>query len=216
MRKLLWITVPASFLIAGTGYYLINSQPMIVSSAVNMAGGPRHPVSNEMKREADGKAGNPAPDFELSDPNGNMVKLQELLKKGPVVVVMTKDGCPCSEESQPFFNDLYDHYKDKMSFVAMIDVDRPKAMLYEGSMGVKYPIACETDGKTYAKYHVKQSVYTYYISQDGTLQKVWPGYWVGMLNELNQMIADETKIPAKTLSTKDAPEEPSSGCYLHK
>jgi peroxiredoxin len=217
MRKLLWITLPASLLIAGAGFYLNASKPpgTITSDSYNFAG-PRHPVTKEMEVEAGGKAGNRAPEFSLPDQDGKTWTLKDLTKNGPVVLVMTMDGCPCSKESQPFFNQIARALKGKVAFAGIFNEDQTTAKLYgnEGSLDVPYPLLCETTEKTYKAYDAEQSVYTYLIDQNGIIFKVWPGYNAAMLTELTQAAASLAKVDPPVLDFKEATEELSSGCFF--
>lgn len=48
------------------------------------------------------KPGQTAPEFELPDVNGQVVKLPELLRDGPVILVFFKVSCPTCQLSLPF------------------------------------------------------------------------------------------------------------------
>ena len=52
-------------------------------------------------------AGVGAPDFTLPTVDGGQVSLHQLLKKGPVVLVFFKVGCPTSQYAFPFFERMY-------------------------------------------------------------------------------------------------------------
>lgn len=218
MRKLLWITLPASVLIIGAAGFLVAAKPAgtITTTTPGLALGPRHPVTPEMEVEAGGKAGNRAPDFSLPDQDGKLWTLKELTKNGPVVLIMTMDGCPCSKESQPYFNKIARALKGKVSFAGIYNEDQSTAKLYGnvGSLDVPYPLLCETSEKTYKAYDAEQSVYTYLIRQDGIIEKVWPGYSVAMLIELNHLAAKLAKVDDPKIDFSEAPTEMNSGCYF--
>lgn len=215
-NKLLWITIPASLLIAGAGLFLATYQPPAISKQTNMATTPRHPVTVDMSKDASAKSGRAAPDFTLPDTDGKPISLKTLLAKGPVVVVMTKDGCPCSIESQPFFNAISKSYAGKASFVGIIDADRPTASLYQSSLSVPYPIVSETAGTTFRRYQAEQSVYTYLIAKSGDILRVWPGYNKAMMVELNSLVAQAAGAPMQGLDVNKAPDEMTSGCYFFR
>jgi peroxiredoxin len=179
-----------------------------------MAASPRHPVTDPMRQGAKSLEGTPAPSFSLKSSEGVEVSSKDLLKKGPVIVVMTKDGCPCSVESQPFFNQISDLYKEHASFVGILDAPRPIGQLYGRGHSVPYPILSETTPKTFAAFGAKQSVYVYLIGKDGKMAKVWPGYSAPMLIELNSEVAKAAGVPAKPLKLDGAPGEMTSGCYF--
>lgn len=212
--KLLWASIPLTLILLGLAAMLAFAPPRVDGNATNMATTPRHPVTQEMEKSAGAEAGRAAPEFSLKSSKDEVVSSKELLKKGPVVVVMTKDGCPCSIESQPFFNQIHESYQDVATFVGIIDADIPVAQLYVSSLSVPYPILTETGEKTFRDFGAKQSVYTYLIGKDGKVVRVWPGYSAKTLIELNQAVADAAGVKARVLALKDAPAVMTSGCYF--
>jgi peroxiredoxin len=214
--KLLWASIPLTLILLGLAAILAIAPPRVDGSATNMATTPRHPVTPEMEESAGAVAGRPAPSFVLKSTKDEMVASQELLKKGPVVVVMTKDGCPCSIESQPYFNQIHASYKDVATFVGVIDADIPVAQLYAGSLSVPYPLLVETKEKTFRDFGADQSVYTYLIGRDGKLIRVWPGYSAKTLIELNEAVAEAAGVKPRAITLKNAPAVMTSGCYFFK
>jgi hypothetical protein len=57
-------------------------------------------------------------------------------------------------------------------------------------------------------------VYNFVVNQDGFVEKMYPGYWKAMLEELNLKLRKLAKLPAKPFDAAYAPVEPSSGCYF--
>lgn len=215
MNKLIWITLPASMIIAGVGvYFMLSASPKVEGNVPNMAATPRHPVTDAMQADASGRAGKEAPTFDLPDSEGGRIASRDLLKNGPLVVVMTKDGCPCSIESQPFFNQISEMYKGKASFVGIIDANQATAQLYKRSQKVPYPIVMSETADVFKAFRAKQSVYVYLIGRDGAQARVWPGYSAPMLIDLNDQLAKAIGVPAKPITLKDAPGEMTSGCYF--
>ncbi len=216
MKAIRWLVLSLSLVIASAGILLAvyRPKPAAEGNMPNMLTEEvRHPVTLEMHEDAKERRGEPAPDFALGTNDGEKVELAELVKDGPAVVVMTKDGCPCSVESQPYFNDLAKAYEGEVSFVALMDADRNIADLYHSSLSVPYPVATATED-VFKSYRSKQSVYVFLIKPDMTVAHVWPGYSRAMLVEMNQALADAAGVePAKVDVTK-APEEMTSGCYF--
>ncbi len=216
MSKLPLVVLALSLVIvaAAVGLYLAKSPGTIDSNVVNMQDQPRHPVSDEQHEDASHRRGNQAPLFDLPDSTGKKWSLSAILKETPAVVVMTKDGCPCSIESQPHFNAISDALEGKVQFVGILDSDLPTATLYKSGFKVPYPILSETTGQTFADYKAKQSVYVYLIRKDGSIAKVWPGYNAAMLADLYQLAAAEAQTSGPALAFTDAPAEMTSGCYF--
>jgi peroxiredoxin len=214
--RLLWITVPVSLVMVGLAIWMFGYQPTATSSAVNIAAEPRHPVTDEMATDADARTEKLAPDFELVDSEGVPVSLAGMLEKGPVVVVMTKDGCPCSIESQQFFNTIHTQMEGKVNFVGIIDAEQPQAQLYKRSLSVPYPLLVDEEKAVLREFESKQSVYVYFIRTNGRIAKVWPGYNRAMLVELNEMAANEAGLESIPFDMTMAPTELSSGCFFFK
>lgn len=184
----------------------------VVSNSVNMALEPRHPVTEAMRRSAEAVPGLVAPEIELPDTSGKTVRLSELVAKGPVLVVTIKDGCPCSIEAQPFFNQLAKDFARKFSILGVTDATRIKAEKYKMDFDARFPIVIEPGRKTFDAYHALNSVYSTLIGRDGVVIKQYPGYSKRILEDMNSEIAKATGAAPATLDLADAPERDSSGC----
>ena len=66
----------------------------------------------------------------------------------------------------------------------------------------------------FEKYKSKQSVYTYLVNQDGTLNKVWPGYSAESIFELNSKLAAITGMEMANIDLEMAPHNMTSGCFF--
>lgn len=185
-------------------------------SMPNFSGVPRHPVTEEMERDSTGLVGKAAPMFVLPDQKSQDVSLEKMLAKSEVFLVATKDGCPCSIESQPFFNAIAEAYPDGVQFVGLLDAARPVSTLYAGSMSLPYPLAADADKANLKAIGAPQSAYVFHIGQDGVIKRVWPGYSQDMLAELNEAAAQSAGAEPKQLDFDMAPQEMTSGCYFFK
>ncbi len=124
-----------------------------VSNSTNLFDEPRHPVTDPMWRESRAQTGRAAPAFELHDSDGRVVRLLESCKFCPVVLVFTKDGCPCSIESQPFFNQLAAGAKGRVTFLGVIDGPRHVASKYKDDFKVPYSMLLAEDGAVFKALH---------------------------------------------------------------
>ncbi|MBS1713646.1 MAG: redoxin domain-containing protein [Armatimonadetes bacterium] len=203
-----------SLALAGVGLALygqvVGARPE--SNTTNLLDEPRHPVTGPMLRDAKAQIGQTAPAFSLPDPEGRTVALQGLTKIGPVVLVFTKDGCPCSIESQPFFNRLAEGYSGKVAFLGIIDGPAHVASKYRDDFKVPYPMLLAGDGAVYKAFRASRSVYTTLIGPEGKVLRQWPGYSKDMLKDLNFELARYTGIKPIDIDLSMAPEKPSSGC----
>ena len=183
-----------------------------VTGGLNLALEPRHPVTLKMAQDAKAVIGEPAPEIDLPDTDGKQVKLSELVNQTPVVVITLKDGCPCTIESQPFFNDLAEKYKGKVQFLGVTDGTKYKASKYKDDFSVPFPIVTEPGTHTFEAFQSPRSVYFTLVKKGGAVRKLWPGYSKKTLDEFNQALAQESGIPTPKLDTTMAPDKESSGC----
>lgn len=188
----------------------------VKSNSYNMKEVPRHPVTDAMASTAKAQKGKPAPEFKLPDSEGAEKTLADIRGGKPGVLVMTKDGCPCSIESQPFFNKIAEHYQERVAFLGIIDADSQAGKKYKTDFSVPYPMLSNTEIEVFKQYQAKQSVYIFLISADGTLEHVWPGYSRSMLEEMNAKLAAASDMAPAPLDLQMAPEEMTSGCYFFK
>jgi len=212
--RAVWITLPLVILLLIGAWMMRPGAATIVPDSANFALAPRHPVTQEMWDKAMAQGGADAYDFRLTTSENEAFHLFDQLAKTPVVLIATKDGCPCSIESQPFFNQISAAYSGKVLFIGLIDADIPVAQLYKRGHETPYPIVCATTKEPFLANRFKQSVTVSLIGRDKKVKKVWPGYSASMLEELNAAAADAADVPPKPLSFEDAPKEMTSGCYF--
>jgi len=165
-----------------------------------------------MWQKARAVAGKEAPNFTLKTPDGKTVTLLDECRKRPVILVFTKDGCPCSIEAQPFFNQLSQGYGDKAAFLGVIDGQSHVASKYHDDLKVPYRMLLADNGDIFKSFDATQSVYTTLIAPDGKVLKQWPGYNRAMLVELDELIAKAIGGKSVQLDTTMAPEKMNSGC----
>lgn len=220
MNARVFLIILAVVFVGIVGFSLIkqSKEPFkdIVTSDMEISGIPRHPITDEMKEDAIERRDKEAKDFTLPYHRGGEMTLSKLVEKTPVVVIMTKDGCPCSIESQPYFNAISTAFKDKVQFIGIIDADLKIAEDYEYDFNVPYPILSSPDEKFFKSWESKQSVYTFLISKDRVVKHVWPGYSETSLHELVAAASKEAGVQAPELEFEHASEEMTSGCFFFK
>ena len=129
----------------------------------------------------------------------------------PLVLVFIKDGCPCSESAQPFYNQLAQLYGEESRFLGVINGDLEVAARWGKVNKVAFPIMADAEQTIIRDYQAFNSAYVALV-QDGQIRRLWPGYSTGMLREAGAMLAELTGRPEGPLDLLDAPEEPYSGC----
>lgn len=114
-----------------------------------------------------------APDFTVTDIDGNEIHLSDYLGK-PVIVNFWASWCgPCKSE-MPAFEDAYTEYKDEIQFmiVNMTDGSRETvdtAASYIEEQGYTFPVFYDTQSIAAYTYQVYSIPATYFINADGHL-----------------------------------------------
>lgn len=207
------ILVPLALALASAGAVMLyvaqkpEAPVPIISSDFHV----RHPVTEAMIRETGEMKAKPAPFFKLEDVHGIPVQLGGAGKK-PQFVYFVLKGCPCSIEAQPLFNKMYDRYKDKVDFIAVMSSKPAEVKNYAGEMTVLGPMVSDPDLKIVKAYGAVASVYSALVKPNGAIEKMYPGYSVSMLTELNEKLAQMTETKLEKFDASLAPKEYASGC----
>ncbi len=128
----------------------------------------------EYKHQYKVKVGDIAPDFEMSLPNGEKVKLSSL--RGKVVMLQfTASWCGvCRKEMPHIESDIWLKHKDNSKFALLgIDRDEPAetVLKFAETTGVTYPIGLDPDGDIFGLYADKKAGITrnVIIDKDGKI-----------------------------------------------
>jgi peroxiredoxin len=168
-----------------------------------------------MSKETGAKTEKFAPAFQLKDVDGKDVILASPGGERPQFVYFVLDGCPCSFEAEPLFHDLAERFEGQVDFVSVTDAGVEKAKKWNVQMLVPYPVVSDPKKEVIKAYGAKNSVYSALLSKDGKIVKMWPGYSVRILQEMNAMMAKLSGVPEKPFDTKYAPVADSSGCAFY-
>jgi thiol-disulfide isomerase/thioredoxin len=128
-----------------------------------------------------------APDFELSSLSSSKVSLSEF--KGRVVYLdFWASWCAPCKHTLPWMNSLHDKFKDKgVNVVAVsVDTDVADASKAMSTIGPRYTVAVDVEGKAAALYEPPKMPTSFLIGKDGKIVKVFAGFHEG----------DETQIEA--------------------
>jgi peroxiredoxin len=98
--------------------------------------------------------GQPAPEFDLPDLDGEQVKLSSY--KGEYVVIhIATTWCPFCNAEAPYLEKLAKEYKDKNVNVLIIDVKEPKDLVkskLKDRFNLSFPVLLDSDGAIAASY----------------------------------------------------------------
>lgn len=211
--KLIWFSLPAGLALASGGLLLYWEalRPHVEATDI-INDQPRHPVTPEMVRKTNAEVKKLAPAFALKGTDGKTVTLASPGATRPQFIYFVMDGCPCSFEAEPLFHDLSKKYRDKVDFVSITDAEPAKAKRWSTQMLVPYPVVSDHSLEVINAYQATNSVFSVLVDRTGRIVKAWPGYSVGILQEMNRKMAQLSDTPVTAFDTKYAPVKEASGC----
>ncbi|WP_406696515.1 redoxin domain-containing protein [Singulisphaera sp. Ch08] len=159
-----------------------------------------HPVTARMRAAARAVAGLPA------------LPLPDSAQGQPAVIIFIKEGCPCSEAAEACFRRLFTAYGEHVAFLGIIDGEAPDAERWIQQHETPYPIVADPDLKVVHAYRAERSAYVAFVTKEGTVDRLWPGYSAGMLRDLGAKLASAVGVPEASFDVSDAPDTLTSGC----
>ncbi|MDG3005179.1 peroxiredoxin family protein [Paludisphaera mucosa] len=173
---------------------------------------PEHAATPAMIAAAGSMERRAAPAFRAVADDGETYTLRDLAEQGPLALVFIKVGCPCSVAARPFYDRLHQAYGSRVRFFGVIDGDADVAREWSRANRLSFPILCDPGLQIVREYRAENSAYFAIISKGGAIERYWPGYSVGMLNEANERLARLAGVEAMPFDATDAPVEIYSGC----
>ncbi|HEX5754457.1 MAG TPA: thioredoxin-dependent thiol peroxidase [Archangium sp.] len=168
------------------------------------------------------QTGQPAPDFQLQDQNGNDVKLSRLRGKNVVLYFYPKDDTPgCTREACDF-RDEHSALEAAGAVVLGVSPDDTKShQKFATKFSLPFPLLADTERKVCDAYGVwgEKSLYgrkfmgvtraTYLIDTEGKVARVWPkvkvdGHVKEILQSLKGGASAKTEAPEKAPAKKAA------------
>lgn len=173
----------------------------------------KHKVTPEMLAKTEKAAQTTAPGVLADATDGKTYDLAELSRNGPVVLAFIKEGCPCSVDAQIYFNRLFEAYGARVPFFGVIDAPVNRAGKWGRVNKAAFPILCDVDLAIIHDYKAESSAYLAIVSRGGTIEKLWPGYSVAMLEEASARLAKLAETDVQPIDTTGAPsDEMLTGC----
>lgn len=118
-------------------------------------------------------AGVCAPDFTLPTIEGRATSLNELFKKGPVVLIFFKVSCPVCQYALPFFERLHQaNRRAGASFLGISQDDAKKTKVFLNQYAVTFPVALD-DPANYAvsnAYGLTNVPTMFYVGTSGEIE----------------------------------------------
>ena len=153
-----------------------------------------------------------APGFLAPATDENAYDLKKLVHDGPIVLVFIKDGCPCSQAAQHFFNVLAYEFGKHVRFFGVFDGSVSTAKKWATRYQAPFPLLSDPDLRIVHEYKAENSAYVALIAKGGTIVKLWPGYSAEMLADAAARLAGMSGVTAKPIDVHDAPAEMTTGC----
>ena len=122
---------------------------------------------------------NPAPDFTVTDAQGNSVKLSDFIGK-PIVLNFWTSWCSSCKSEMPHFNELNSEYKDSTVFLMVDLVDgqretQAKGLSYIEEQGYTFPVYFDKKQSASDAYSILYIPTTIFIDAEGNIVKSYQG-----------------------------------------
>lgn len=155
------------------------------------------------------ETGAKAPDFRLTDAEGNEHSLAEALTKGPVLLSIYKSSCGASKTAFPFLERLFQSYPHDRLTVWGVSQDSPNVTRsFMRRYGVTFPMLIEGDEYPVSNaYDIFATPTIFLIDSDGTVLWQAIGFQKPGIEELSAKIGELLGLaPADVLTgAEDAP-----------
>jgi peroxiredoxin len=126
------------------------------------------------------QVGDPAANFDLTDPGGSTIELSEL-RGSAVLINFWATWCePCRLE-MPLFQDRYELLKDQGFTVLAVNADEPVGTVeeFQQEMGLTFPVLLDVDGQVQRQFRIRGFPTSILLDKEGVIQAVH----IGVLHE---------------------------------
>ncbi len=126
---------------------------------------------NITQQDSEQKEKTKAPDFTVTDADGNEVKLSEMIGK-PMIINFWASWCPPCKSEMPEFNKVYEEMGDEITFMMIDSVDGQRETKevgeqYIADQGFTFPVYYDTTGEASYTYGIRSIPTTYFIDAEG-------------------------------------------------
>ncbi|OGC00187.1 hypothetical protein A2V82_07375 [candidate division KSB1 bacterium RBG_16_48_16] len=133
-----------------------------------------------------------AESFSLRDTDGELVRLDDYLGKGPVVLDFWATWCKPCVKSLPKMQKLYEKLQDRGLVVLAINEDGPRSLAkvapFASSLGLTFPILLDEDRDVVRQYQVSGLPTTIIIDKDQNVVHTMRGYRPGDEKAVEQLL----------------------------
>ncbi len=139
------------------------------------------------------KAGQPAPDFTLRNPEGETVSLSDFAGH-PLLINFWATWCPPCRFEMPLFQQTYEKLKDDGFVVLAVDVQEgpEEVKEYIQEMGLTFPVVLDRSGSVSNTYRVTGLPTSVFVDADGIVTNIHRGAVIeGMLDRYLDEILEQ-------------------------
>jgi peroxiredoxin len=151
------------------------------------------------------KADAKAPAFESKASDGKTYTLAQLTEKKPVFLYFVKRNCGSNPMSVKLYNRLFEAYKGKANFVAVINTNEEGYKSFVGEYKAPFIGILDPKKDVIHAYGIKASQTVVMVDKDGKRTK-FGGFGKQSLTELNLAMAKSLGVEAAKVDLSDAPD----------
>ena len=147
-------------------------------------------------------AGKVAPDFSLTTLDGKAFTLKSALAQGPVVLAFFKVSCPTCQYAFPFYERLFQNYKNKgVSFMGVSQNEAKDTAAFAKEFGVTFPLLLDDTAKYPVSnaYGLTNVPTLFWIAQDGEIEISSIGWAKSDYEAVGRKLAEIGKVPPAAL-----------------
>jgi peroxiredoxin len=144
------------------------------------------------------RAGSAAPDLKLNTLSGKTFSLQETLTSGPVVLVFFKVSCPTCQYALPFYDRLFQAYKNHVTLVGVSQNDAQDTAAFAKEFGIKFPLLLDVPVSYPVSnaYGLTNVPTTFWIARDGEIEISSVGWVKAEFEDVNRRMAEAAAVAA--------------------
>ena len=117
------------------------------------------------------RVGDPAPDFQLPNLNGEKISLSDFKGK-PILLNFWATTCSFCQVEMPHVQEIYEEWSDKglVLLAVSVDTSQPPVDEYMRSNSFSFPVLLDSKRDIAHKYNVKTTPTTFFIDKNGVIQ----------------------------------------------
>lgn len=163
-------------------------------------------TSGGERRAAVGADASSVPALTLAGSGGTSRALADLHRDGPLYLYFIKDKCPVNHHALPYYARLYEALGEPKAFVGVIHGDADLYAAWQAQYQAPYPVLLDPDKAWIRHFEAERSPWVVEVLRDGSVGRVWRGYGVDAIAELNEALADTRGVEPAEIDTAGLPE----------